>query len=725
MFVIQRVLEVDGKLTLLDQNRVIRPHPPSACSRRPTPWASAIPPASTTAPSRSTRARWTAGTSSPPSTTCRTTPRSTSCSPRSRPTRPPRAARRSRPWSRSPISPAGLHQRRHLDRHVAAHGDHLGRERADLRRHRLRLPGHLPEQVRRDGAPDRWPSTTSAASAPSCRKAASRPPNVQSRDASRWAVKPEVRKPPRDLQARDTAATMRAIAARDELEVSLRPRARGLVGTDRASAPAVPRPARRRTRKCWCAAIADACALRLRHHDAGLHAARAARRTSRRGRSSTRSSRRAAKRSASRRMAGRRRQPGCALEQRCPGSAATWHSPPRGRSAAGRGRALLAREAMTGEAPPPSAPAHGRPVAPGSWNPRCRRDLERLRNDLTDQDQAAFAASLRRPARDLDWTITEPRRRARRRGERAEEGEERQRPARPAARAASDDSAERTSRIRRRAAATPRRGRQPSSGCRRGRWRCLMPGRRRTPGPARPSAALRRRRPTTVDHDATAPSPPSFDEVVEATDLCDPEELTRLRQMLDQQLAHLHGVIAPSWPTACSAACWPSRPVPGTSISKRACSTPARLSRVVVDPMHPLSFKQERDTEFRDTVVSLLIDNSGSMRGRPITVAAMSADILARTLERCGVKVEILGFTTRMWKGGQSRERWLAAGKPANRAPQRPAPHRLQVGRRALAARAQEPRSDAARRHPQGEHRRRGAVVGPRAPVGARSSGAS
>jgi len=87
---------------------------------------------------------------------------------------------------------------------------------------------------------------------------------------------------------------------------------------------------------------------------------------------------------------------------------------------------------------------------------------------------------------------------------------------------------------------------------------------------------------------------------------------------------------------------------------------------VVVQPMHPLSFKQEKDTDFRDTVVSLLIDNSGSMRGRPITVAAMCADILARTLERCSVKVEILGFTTRAWKGGQSREQWLRDGKPAN-----------------------------------------------------------
>ena len=91
-----------------------------------------------------------------------------------------------------------------------------------------------------------------------------------------------------------------------------------------------------------------------------------------------------------------------------------------------------------------------------------------------------------------------------------------------------------------------------------------------------------------------------------------------------------------------------------------------RLARVVVSPLHPLSFKREKETDFRDTAVSLLIDNSGSMRGRPITVAAMSADILARTLERCGVKVEILGFTTRAWKGGSARERWVGDGKPPN-----------------------------------------------------------
>ena len=151
----------------------------------------------------------------------------------------------------------------------------------------------------------------------------------------------------------------------------------------------------------------------------------------------------------------------------------------------------------------------------------------------------------------------------------------------------------------------------------------------------------------------------------------------------------------------------------------------ARLTRVVVDPMHPLSFKVERDTEFRDTVVTLLIDNSGSMRGRPITVAAICADILARTLERCGVKVEILGFTTRAWKGGQSRERWLAEGKP-------PAPGRLndlrhiiyKIRRRAVAAGPPQSRPDDARGAAQGEHRRRGADLGAHRLLGAAGAAA-
>jgi cobaltochelatase CobT len=156
-----------------------------------------------------------------------------------------------------------------------------------------------------------------------------------------------------------------------------------------------------------------------------------------------------------------------------------------------------------------------------------------------------------------------------------------------------------------------------------------------------------------------------FDETVKAEELCDIAELDRLRSYLDKQLAHLQSAVGrlanrlQRRLMAQQSRAWDFDLEEGVIDA-------GRLSRVVTDPMHPLSFKAERDTDFRDTIVTLLLDNSGSMRGRPITVAATCADILARTLERCGVKVEILGFTTRAWKGGQSREAWLQAGKTPN-----------------------------------------------------------
>jgi cobaltochelatase CobT len=156
-----------------------------------------------------------------------------------------------------------------------------------------------------------------------------------------------------------------------------------------------------------------------------------------------------------------------------------------------------------------------------------------------------------------------------------------------------------------------------------------------------------------------------FDEIVAAEDLCEPEELDRLRGYLDKQLSHLQGVVA-RLANRLQRRLMAQQNRSWEFDLEEGQLDPARLSRVIIDPLHPLSFKAEKDTEFRDTVVTLLLDNSGSMRGRPITVAATCADILARTLERCGVKVEILGFTTRAWKGGQSREHWLTAGKPAN-----------------------------------------------------------
>ena len=209
-----------------------------------------------------------------------------------------------------------------------------------------------------------------------------------------------------------------------------------------------------------------------------------------------------------------------------------------------------------------------------------------------------------------------------------------------------------------------------------------------------------------------------FDETIAAEELCEPEELDRLRGYLDKQLSNLQGVVA-RLANRLQRRLMAQQNRAWDFDLEEGLLDPSRLPRIIIDPLHALSFKQEKETNFRDTVVTLLLDNSGSMRGRPITVAATCADILARTLERCGVKVEILGFTTKAWKGGQSRESWLAAGKTANPGPaQRSPPHHLQVGRCAVAARAQEPRPDDARGPAQGEHRRRGAGLGAQAPAG-------
>ena len=154
------------------------------------------------------------------------------------------------------------------------------------------------------------------------------------------------------------------------------------------------------------------------------------------------------------------------------------------------------------------------------------------------------------------------------------------------------------------------------------------------------------------------------DEVSQAADLCDPEELTRLRAYLDHQLESLQGAVSKLANKLQRRLMAQQNRSWSFDLEEGVLDT-ARLTRVITDPTAPLSFKQEDDSNFRDTVVTLLLDNSGSMRGRPIMVAALCADILARTLERCGVKVEILGFTTKAWKGGLSREDWVKAGKPA------------------------------------------------------------
>jgi cobaltochelatase CobT len=155
-----------------------------------------------------------------------------------------------------------------------------------------------------------------------------------------------------------------------------------------------------------------------------------------------------------------------------------------------------------------------------------------------------------------------------------------------------------------------------------------------------------------------------FDEIIAAADLCDPEELDRLRVMLDRHMENVASIVG-KLANRLQRKLMAHQNRSWDFDLEEGILDAAKLHRVVTQPLSALSYKQEQDTKFRDTVVTLLLDNSGSMRGRPITIAAVTADILARTLERCGVKVEILGFTTRAWKGGQSRELWQQAGKPA------------------------------------------------------------
>ena len=174
-----------------------------------------------------------------------------------------------------------------------------------------------------------------------------------------------------------------------------------------------------------------------------------------------------------------------------------------------------------------------------------------------------------------------------------------------------------------------------------------------------------------------------YDETITATELADEEELNRLRAYLDQQLSNLQSVVT-KLANRLQRRLMAQQNRSWDFDQEEGMIDAARLARIVVSPGSSLSYKIERETDFRDTVVTLLIDNSGSMRGRPISIAAISADILARTLERCGVKTEILGFTTRAWKGGQTREDWLAAGR-------QPMPGRLNDLRHILYKKADEP----------------------------------
>ena len=453
-----------------------------------------------------------------------------------------------------------------------------------------------------------------------------------------------------------TAATARAVAREPELEVEFvsdAPSSKG--NTLRLRRPSLGLPY---DEVCTLRGHCDSAALRHRHHDPALHARRAPRDGGARAVFDALEQARCEALGA-RRMIGTAGNLGAALEERYRSSGfggfATREQAPLAEMVR-----LLARESLTGEGPPPAA----RPVYRlwrAELESRVGAHLPALKSCC--EDQGAFAAALRGLLKDLGFPEEPPDHEqdpddadhedddtssALNEGEAgdAEAGAPESMEGAEMRDAAEDEAGE---------AADATDDLDPSA-MDFGADDSEVPGETAHPSPHG------RNDPNRFVYYAYCTA---FDEVVDASDLCEPDELTRLRQNLDQQLAPLQSVIGrlanrlQRRLLARQTRAWEF------DLEEGLLDT-ARLARVVANPLYPLSYKREKETKFRDTVVSLLIDNSGSMRGRPIVVAATSADILARTLERCGVRVEILGFTTRAWKGGQSRERWLTGGKPPN-----------------------------------------------------------
>ncbi|HLY44570.1 MAG TPA: cobaltochelatase subunit CobT [Stellaceae bacterium] len=455
---------------------------------------------------------------------------------------------------------------------------------------------------------------------------------------------------PTEIFKRATASTLRAIAEQDDVNVGFGPEPPGLSG----KRVKLPNPARDLPpdEVAQLRGAADSMALRLRYHNDAVHSKRMP------GSALARSMFEALEQArvealGTRRMVGvgqnmaamldeqYRRQGFERITERTEGTLA-------------EAVRLLAREALTHEPPPPAA----RGVV-DLWRPwlegKIARDISELDRAIDDQD--TYARATRRLIQDLDidlGEIDDSSSDDSQGGEEAEGenesegGESASAGAQPSMDGSPSDSAE---------AEGEEDGEADADGE-------MMPGASDDdPGrPGRPGTQPRGRPDENAIYRAFSTT---ADEVVEADKLCDADELGRLRHLLDQQLSHLQSVIA-RLANRLQRRLLAKQTRAWEFDLEEGILDAARLSRVITNPVLPLSYKQEQEMEFRDTVVSLLIDNSGSMRGRPITVAAMSADILARTLERCGVKVEILGFTTRAWKGGQAREKWIAAGKPAN-----------------------------------------------------------
>src|SRR6201993_307441 len=454
---------------------------------------------------------------------------------------------------------------------------------------------------------------------------------------------------PTEIFKRATAATLRAIAERDDVTVGFGPEPAGQTGA-RVRFPTRPRdlPAEEAAQ---LRGAADSVALRLRYHDDAVHNKRVPNGPLARAVFEAVEQARVEALGA-RRMAGVATNLEAMLDEQYRRQGYE-RITERTDSTMAEAVRLLTREALTKERPPRAA----RHVV-DLWRPwlegRIGKDFAELDRAILDQD--AYAQATRRLLQDLDIDLGE--------AEDSSESEEQQ----GGEEAEGENQSEGEGAT---AGAQEAMEGSPADGAAEDAQDAaeagdgeMMPGSSdAAPGrPGRPGQMPRGRADDTAVYRAFSVA---ADEIIEADQLCDADELSRLRHLLDQQLAHLQSVIArlanrlQRRLMARQTRAWEFDLDEGLLDA-------ARLSRVVANPILPLAYKRERETDFRDTVVTLLIDNSGSMRGRPITVAAMSADILARTLERCGVKVEILGFTTRAWKGGQARERWIAAGKPPN-----------------------------------------------------------
>jgi cobaltochelatase CobT len=458
---------------------------------------------------------------------------------------------------------------------------------------------------------------------------------------------------PVEIFKRATAATLRAMSGQDEVEVNFSNDAPSVVG----KRVRIPNPARDLNPRDAAIArgAADAVALKMRHHDIGIHAYRMPTSTQARAAFEALEQARVEAIGANQ-MAGVAANLGAAIDDRARRQGFD-RSTTRNEDMLPEALKLLAREALTGEIPPPAAKA-----MVDSWRPFVAEHMpthfDSLNKLLLDQDE--YARESRRLLSQLSLDVgpeMEDEQAGDAQGEENADEDEEQ--------SESDDQGGETEQQTGEMRPTMGDGESDEAAQIETAMSEASEGgdgeededSDATPRPGAPSES--------TDRSSYKPFTTQFDEIVNADELADPEELTRLRRLLDQQLQHLHGVVArlanrlQRRLLAKQTRAWQF------DLEEGMLDT-ARLARVIINPVLPLSFKQEKQTEFRDTVVSLLIDNSGSMRGRPITIAALSADVLAHTLERCGVKVEILGFTTRAWKGGQSRERWIASGKPVN-----------------------------------------------------------